>query len=70
MSRRIHANGTSDIRRQIRLTAEEAEEFDALAGYLETTFSDLVREAIKDKRESLIAAGKRPPRRLKESARS
>lgn len=70
MSRRINATGTSDVRRQIRLTPEEAEEADALAAYLKTTFSDLVRDSIKEKRRSLVAAGQKPPRRLRESRES
>jgi hypothetical protein len=67
MSRRLGANGKSDIRRQIRLTPEEAAEADGIAEYLEITFSDLVRESIKEKRKLMVAAGQRPPRRPRET---
>lgn len=66
MSRRTDTNGNSDVRRQIRLTPEEAEEADALAAYLKTTFSDLVRNSLREKRRRLIDAGQKPPRRLRE----
>jgi hypothetical protein len=66
MSRRLDTNGNSDVRRQIRLTPEEAEEADALAAYLKTTFSDLVRHSLREKRRSLVAAGQKPPRRLRD----
>jgi hypothetical protein len=65
MNRRLDANGTSDTKMTIRMTTEEYQAAVALADYLKTRLSDLVREMLREKRKELIAAGQRPPRRLR-----
>lgn len=53
------------VTKRFRCTSEEEELFEALAEYLEMTFSDLAREAIKEKRARLVESGRKPPLKTK-----
>ncbi len=70
MNRRFDAKTRSSAKIEARVTPDEAEEARALAAYLKMSMSNLLRELFATKRKELIAAGHRPPRRLKESVRS
>lgn len=63
MNRRVGQTTASSIKMQIRVTAEERDEWKALAEYCETDMSGLIRRLIADERARLLADGKRPPKR-------
>jgi cell division protein ZapA (FtsZ GTPase activity inhibitor) len=61
--RRLTTNDASTIKMQLRVTPEERDEIRALARYLNSSMSDLLRRLLAEERRRLIDQGLRPPRK-------
>jgi len=70
MSKRTDVRGASDASFRYRCKKEELEADHAMAEYLETDLSSLIRALLKEKRRQLNAEGKRPPLRRRNGDKS
>jgi len=61
--RRPGVKEVASVPLHIRITPEERAMWAGLARYLELSVSELVRSAVEEKRDRLVAAGKKPPRK-------
>jgi mobilization protein NikA len=63
MNRRASVSEPSKVLINLRVTEDEAAEIRATADYLELKYSEYLRLCHRKMRASLVAEGKRPPKR-------